>query len=180
MGAATLTSLNEYLNTSYEPDMEFVDGVLVGRNVGTQLHGWLQTILASYFRQFRNSHRIRVFSETRLLVNATSGRHRVPDVMVLEIPYQKGKVVVDVPAIIVEIKSPDDTFDDIIDKCFDYENQSVSNIVVMDPDNKRCWLFKQGSLQLLSGASIALHLPKENGMTIDLPFAEMFCELDEE
>ena len=163
MGAATLTSLNEYLNTSYEPDMEFVDGVLVRRNAGTQLHGWLQLILGSYFRQFRSSHRIRVFSGTRLLVNATTGRHRVPDVLVLEIPYEKGKVVVDVPAIIVEIKSPDDTFDDIIDKCFDYENQSVPNIVLMDPDNKRCWLFKKGSLQLLNGASISLGLQSRDG-----------------
>ena len=163
MGAATLTSLNEYLNTSYEPDMEFVDGILVRRNAGTQLHGWLQTILASYFRQVRSSHRIRVFSGTRLRVNATTGRHRVPDVLVLEIPYEKGKVVVDVPAIIVEIKSPDDTFDDIIDKCFDYENQSVPNIVLMDPDNKRCWLFKKGSLQLLNGASISLGLQSRDG-----------------
>jgi len=34
--AATQVSLEEYLHTSYEPDMEYVDGVLVGRNVGTQ------------------------------------------------------------------------------------------------------------------------------------------------
>jgi hypothetical protein len=31
-------SVEEYLNTSYDPDVEFVDGVLVQRNVGDWLH----------------------------------------------------------------------------------------------------------------------------------------------
>ena len=77
--------------------------------------------------------------------------------MILEIPYRKGNVVLDVPAIVVEIKSPDDT----------------------DPENKRGWLFQKGSLQLLTGASIALTLPQQN-MPIELPFGQMFAELEEE
>src|SRR5437773_1153843 len=79
----TQTSLDDYLNTSYEPDMDFVDGVLVRRNVGTQQHGSLQGRLVVYFDQYRRSHRLKVFPETRLLVNATTGRHRVPDIMVV-------------------------------------------------------------------------------------------------
>src|SRR5438874_11031628 len=98
MGTATLVSLDEYLNTSYEPDMEFVDGVLVGRNVGTQLHGLLQTILAIHFGQYRKSHRIKIFIDTRLLVDAATRKHRVPDVTVLETPCRRGKVITDVPA----------------------------------------------------------------------------------
>jgi Uma2 family endonuclease len=175
MGAApALVSLDEYLNTAYEPDRDFVDGVLLERHVGTQRHGLLQTIIGVFFSQYRKSHRISVFTETRLLVNAATGRHRIPDLMVLEIPYRRGKVVVDVPAIVIEIKSPDDTFDDIVDRCFDYEKLTVRNIVVMDPDNNRAWLFQQGSLQLLTGATTRL---KE--LAIDLPFSQMFAEIDE-
>ena len=33
MGAGTLISVEEYLRTSYSPDKEYVDGVLVERNV---------------------------------------------------------------------------------------------------------------------------------------------------
>jgi len=175
---ATLISVDEYLNTSYEPDREFVDGFLVRRNVGTQLHGMLQNIVGAFFAQYRKSHRIRAFTETRLRVD-TSGAHRVPDIMVREIPYQKGKVVTDVPAIVVEIQSPNDTFDDIVGKCFEYEKLGVGNILVMDPDNKRGWLFQQGNLQLLTGSSIVLNLPRQQ-LTIDFPFAEMFAELDED
>ena len=36
--ATTLISLEEYLRTSYELDMEFVYGVLIWRNAGTRLH----------------------------------------------------------------------------------------------------------------------------------------------
>jgi Uma2 family endonuclease len=179
VGTGTLISLDEYLNTSYEPDMEFANGVLVRRNVGTPLHGWLQAILAGYFRQFRNSHRIRTFTEARMLVDAATSRYRIPDVMVLEIPYQKGKVVVDAPAIVVEIKSPDDTFDGIVDKCFEYDSLSIPNIVVMDPENRRGWLFRQGGLQLLTGGTVGLSLPQQH-KTIDFPFDQMFGELDED
>jgi Uma2 family endonuclease len=171
---SALVSLEEYLNTSYEPDMEFVDGALVERNVGTQRHSLLQSLVIMYFGQHRKSHKVKVFAEARLQVGAR--RHRIPDVLVLEIPYNQGKIVTDVPAITVEIKSPDDKFDDIVDKCFEYETLGVGNILVMDPDHRRAWLFEQNSLRLLPGASVQLHLAHG---TLDFPFAEMFAELDE-
>ena len=36
-----LVPVDEYLNSSYSPDMEYVDGVLVERNVGTPAHSAL-------------------------------------------------------------------------------------------------------------------------------------------
>jgi len=87
--AATLVSADEYLNAAYEPDMELVDGVLVRRNVGAQQHGLLQLVVGSYLRQFRKTKRIQAFTEARLLVDARSGRYRIPDVLVLMVPYKK-------------------------------------------------------------------------------------------
>ena len=179
MGSITASlTLAEYLNTSYEPDMEFVDGVLVRRNVGTQLHGLLQTIVGSYLRQFRQTHRVKVFTETRLLVDTGTSRCRIPDVMAVESPVQSGRIVVDVPAIVVEIKSPDDTFDDIVGRCFDYERLGVTSVLVMDPDNERAWLSEHGDLRLLSGDSVRLALRKHPG--IEFPFVQMFRELADE
>jgi hypothetical protein len=43
-----LASLEEYLSTSYTPDMEYKNGELIGRNVGTQKHGTLQMIVGAY------------------------------------------------------------------------------------------------------------------------------------
>jgi hypothetical protein len=36
---SSVVALEEYLRTSYDPDVEFVDGVLVERNVGEQHPG---------------------------------------------------------------------------------------------------------------------------------------------
>jgi len=173
----TLVSVEEYLNTSYEPDRDYVDGVLVERNVGTPEHSRLQAILVIYFERFRKLHRLRTFPEARLLVDPLTKRHRVPDVLVLQGPYRKGKAITDVPVVTVEIKSPDDTLDDIIDRCFDYERLQVRHILVLDPDHRRAWAFHQGSLQLLGGVSVSLDLPE---FSIDFPFAQLFAELDDE
>src|ERR1035438_10603595 len=63
--APTLVSLDEYLNTAYEPDRDFVDGVLLERNVGTQRHSLLQTFLILFFGQYIKSHRIALFTDRK-------------------------------------------------------------------------------------------------------------------
>jgi Uma2 family endonuclease len=170
-----LISLDEYLNTSYRPDAEFVDGVLVERNSGTPLHSLAQVIAGSHLHQYRKSHALEVCMSVRVRLSAE--RYRVPDLLVLEKPYTRGKFVTDVPAITVEITSPEDTFDCVIDKCLEYETLGVRNILVMDPDNRRAWLFEQNNLRLLGGASVRLNLSQA---ALDFPFARMFAELDEQ
>ncbi len=168
-------SLEEYLNTSYDPDCDYIDGVLIGRNVGTQLHGLLQTLVASYLLRLSKEHRLSVFTETRLSIGG--GRHRIPDVMAVEKPYARGKVVVNIPIIVVEIKSPDDTLDDILERCLDYAALGVANIVVLDPDKRRQFVFAdEKSLRLVS--SITLRL--SDGSTLPFPVDEMFNELHSE
>jgi Uma2 family endonuclease len=95
----------------------------------------------------------------------------------LEKPFRVGKVVTDVPVITIEIKSPDDTFDDIVEKCFEYEGLGVPNILVMDPGHRRTFLFEQGTLRHLRGESGQLTL---RSGALDFPFAGMFAELDED
>jgi hypothetical protein len=64
-----------------------------------------------------------------------------------------------------------------MDKCFEYEALGVRNILVMDPDHRRAWLFEQNNLRLLTGNSIPLNL---SHATLEFPFAEMFAELYEQ
>ena len=170
----TLTSLEEYLRKSYEPDVEYVDGVLIRRNVGTQLRGLLQSFIIVFLSEFRLQYRYEVFTECRLLMDAATGRHRIPDVMVLEEPFTMGKAATDVPAVVVEIKSPDDTLDEVIDKCLEYATLGVPNIVVLDPDYKRQYVFTNRALQLVD--SIVLHLPK-CGAELPLPMDRLFSAL---
>jgi hypothetical protein len=41
MGTTALISEETYRRTSYEPEREYADGVLIDRNVGGQDHSWL-------------------------------------------------------------------------------------------------------------------------------------------
>ena len=101
-----------------------------------------------------------MFTETRLLVDASTGWHCIPDVM----------------ALAVRSNRPDDTFDDILNLCFDYAKLAVQNTLVMDPDNKRAWMFRDHNLILLVGDELrfewinkARHLHE-----VALPFTLMF------
>jgi Uma2 family endonuclease len=170
-------SLEQYLNTSYDPDVEYVDGVLVGRNVGTPSHSRLQTNVAALFVSLEQTYGFRAFVECRLRISAATGRHRIPRRDGARTPYTRGRVITDVPAIVVEIKSPDDTFDAIFEKCLEYASLGVPNIVVLDPDHKRQYRFSNNALELVS--SLTLHLPKA-GADLHFPGDELFADLDDE
>jgi len=55
--------LAEYLNTSYRPDREYVDGEVLERNVGKKEHSRLQALLASWFVRFEDEWNVAAFTE---------------------------------------------------------------------------------------------------------------------
>jgi len=77
-----MLSVEEYLNTAYEPDVEFVDGVLVERNVGEWLHSLIQSNILFALR--KNYPHLKVVAELRSSVTGT--RYRLPDVCVVLTP----------------------------------------------------------------------------------------------
>lgn len=151
MVAPTSISKEEYLSSSYDPDREWVDGVLEERKVGTQRHSLMQRVILQYLLSFRESHRIEPFVEARLQVG---DRYRIPAVMLLQRPYTKSRITVDVPLLVAEVKSPEDTFDDVLDKCEEYEAMGVHCILVLDPEKQRMHRFSLGSLNLVQTANI--------------------------
>ena len=49
MATTTQISLDTYLTTCYEPDMDYVDGVLEDRNVGEYDHNIVQMAILFWF-----------------------------------------------------------------------------------------------------------------------------------
>jgi len=49
MATTALLGIDEYLNTSYRPDREYIDGELRERNVGKWDHARVQYLLAAWF-----------------------------------------------------------------------------------------------------------------------------------
>ena len=68
--AIAFVPVEEYLRTSYEPDVDYVDGYLEDRHVGEIEHSNLQTELATMLRLNSRQCRVYAFVEQRVQVTA--------------------------------------------------------------------------------------------------------------
>jgi Uma2 family endonuclease len=140
-----LMSVWEYLHTSYDPDCDYVDGVVVERNVGERDHAELQRALIVYFHSRRKEWRTHVFPEQRVQVSAT--RFRVPDVCVVLGDRPDEQIFTRPPFICVEILSPEDRFSTTLERCNDYLNMGVPYVWILDPKDRRAWRCVPGHTQ---------------------------------
>jgi len=132
--AATLSvPVEEYLRTTYHPDMEYVDGELVERHVGEHKHSRLQALMVLELGPRERARRFRVLTEQRLRVLGTKNRFRIPDVCVMALPYHAEPVLATPPHLIVEIRSPEDETADVLAKLADYLRFGVAHIWMADP-----------------------------------------------
>ena len=104
MAASTIVPVEEYLGTSYDPDVEYVDGALVERHVGERRHGRLQFPIGVELGP-REPGRVHTYTEQCLRVSPQP-RDRVPDLCVMAPPYQREPVFTHPPYLVIEILSP--------------------------------------------------------------------------
>jgi Uma2 family endonuclease len=150
MSSATLIPVEEYLNTSYDPDVEYVDGVLVERNVGDWLHSLIQSnLIYSLSTRYPS---IKVLPALRSRTTAT--RYRLPDVCVLLAP-PRTRYLVDAAHIAIEILSEADRMSEVLEKLEEYAAKGVPNIWLIDPRLQRISLYAAGNLALVKGAAIS-------------------------
>lgn len=140
-----VVSVDEYLNTSYSPDVEFVNGRLVEKGMPTRFHQLLSAILLEWFRRYEKQYRIKALADCRTQIIARA-RYRLPDVMVYTTPSPFTRVVTEVPDVAIEILSPDDKHAEIISRFTDYSTLGVRNLIHMDPEKLIAWRFERDSL----------------------------------
>lgn len=169
MGTATLITVEQYLATSYRPDCDFVDGVVLERNLGQKDHSKLQREVLAWFHARRHEFRIAAFPEQR--VRVSSRRFRIPDVCVTKLPEPDEQVFTAPPHICIEVLSPDDTFPRVQERFDDYLRMGVANIWLLDPDLRRGWIItEKGHLAALDGV-----LRTQDGL-VAMPIADLFSE----
>src|SRR3954451_7074073 len=101
MSTATGISLEEYLHTDYEPDVDYVDGVLEDRNVGKRDHSYFQGELIVLLHAQCRRLRARLFPEQRLQISAS--RCRVPDICIVLGKCPEEDVFITPPFLCIEI-----------------------------------------------------------------------------
>ena len=171
-----LVPLDEYLNSSWHPDMEYVAGMLVERPVPTVFHTLLQLILAAHFRAVEKQYRVKTLIETRTQIIA-GDRYRIPDVQLCPRPIPKGRIIDARPVVAIEILSPDDKVTEVLQRFRDFERLGVQHIIQMDPEDHIAHRFEGGSL--IETRFNGLHLANV-GATIPFDSEALFEQLRRE
>lgn len=130
---STTVSIDEYLNKSYRPDVEFIDGALKERPAVTCAHGRLQSLISIWFGKHEDEWQVVVAVDVRTRVSPT--RVRLPDVMIDHIG-QKASKLTSPPLIVIEILSPDDTYAETQCPAQDYQEMGVPNIWLIEPETR--------------------------------------------
>jgi Uma2 family endonuclease len=144
MTTSTRVSVEEYLSTDYSPDVDYVDGELVDRNVGGKDHSKLAMAIAAYLYLRRAQYAIHVFPEQR--VQVAPRRFRVPDITVVVGPEPPEQVFTTPPFLCIEILSPDDRMSRVQQKIDDYLGFGVRYIWVVDPETTRAWIYTRDGI----------------------------------
>jgi Uma2 family endonuclease len=138
MAAATFTPLEQYLNTTYRPDCDYVDGEVRERNVGILPHSDLLGSLVYLLHQSRHDWKILALPSVRVRVSAT--RVLVPDVTVIRRSAPVENVILALTLVCCEILSELDTFHSVIDRVADYTCMGVEHIWVIDPISRHAYI----------------------------------------
>ena len=139
--------LDVYLKSSFEPDAEYVDGVIEERPMGEYDHSSWQHAIELWFSQHAQKWAIRVRPELR--VQVAKNRFRVPDVTVLDRNLPIEQIITHPPIAVFEVLSPEDLLNRMMTKLSDYERMGIKTIVVLDP-NGRHYRYLAGRLEPLS------------------------------
>ena len=136
--APQLVSLDEYLQSSYSPDREYIDGFVVERSLGQGKHAYTQGRLVRKLGDLLDPKKLMAIPELRVLVAAR--RVRIPDVCVVS---ELQEVITTPPRLCVEVLSPDDRWNRVNERIRDYQAIGVECIWIIDPYSRRAWIFAE-------------------------------------
>jgi Uma2 family endonuclease len=125
-------TVDEYLRTSYHPDVDYVDGEIEERNVGEWDHSKLQKFLLLALAAFEGTDEYIVVQEQRLQVSPT--RFRVPDTCIIRTEDEPNRIISAPPVLCIEVLSPEDRYNRIQARCEDYLRMGVPEVWVFDPE----------------------------------------------
>ncbi len=158
MATAARISLEEYMNTSYRPDMEYLDGELREKSMGKIPHGRVQGLLIVRF--WLHGEQWHIFAASEVRTQVTPSHVRLPDVVVLPASTEERGALTSPPLVAIEIMSPTDSYNDRRFRAMDLEQMGVKNIWLIDEGARTLEVWRDNAWQLESSTHIqAKNLP---------------------
>jgi Uma2 family endonuclease len=160
-------SVQEYLNTVYKPDCDYVDGELVDRNVGEKSHAKAQWKIMLLLAQGRVQWNNFPIQEPRVQISRT--RFRVPDICVFAGAEPDEEIFTTPPFLCVEILSPEDRMSRMQERIDDYLGFGVEYVWVVDPRSQRAWIYRLEAMHEVRDGVLRTANPD-----IEVPLASVF------
>jgi Uma2 family endonuclease len=172
MATPVLIPVSEYLNTTYRPDRDYVDGELKERNLGETPHATVQALLAAIFFANRQTWAVRPFTEQRVQTSAT--HYRVVDFCVVKFGTSPEPILRIPPLICVEILSGGQSLADMQERVDDYLGMGVENIWIIDPVRRRAWNATRSGFRETENSEFSVA-----DTPIRVALGDIYAELDE-
>ena len=170
-------SEEEYLRSDYEPNCEYLDGVLVSKALPDDIHGSLQILIGSYLLSQQERFDFRVASEVHTRIHP--GRWRVPDVAIL--PGRKGDRRFpdeqSPPLLTIEIVSKDEPWSGLHSKMTDHLAVGVQAVIIVDPYIKTVFVAtkEQALHEIMAPLVVSVPIAGKGDLQID--FDALFAQL---
>ena len=166
----------EYLRTDYEPNCEYVDGVLEPKALPTALHSCVQKLLCLLLAPMQRTHRMIVWPE--LHVRIRPGKHRIPDLAIMPDIYRRDKTVP--PLVVIDVVSNSDSLRTTRARIDDLHGMGTLWTIVVDPERREVYVADTDTTfhQLRAPLLVTLPLPDRPNLSID--FDRLFAEASEE
>src|SRR5258708_33319973 len=143
MATKALITPEQYLATQFEREPELVRGEIAERPLPNLIHGRTQQRLAVHLDGVG-------FCCTEVRMRLTEDLYRIPDVAVFEGSGPTDQVPSSPPLLVADIVSPDDRWNDLLQKLEEYRAWGVQHIWLVEPELKRIHVYDNGSLTQVS------------------------------
>ena len=168
MVAVNLVSPEEYLASGLEFPAEYVDGILLPKQMPTRLHAQLQAWISALLLQ-RYAHFV---ISTELICRLSESEFRLPDIAVELRANTLGSTIATEPLYLaIEIRSSGDRFGAALSKLERYHDWGVPHCWLIEPEQRRVWAYDRGQEAVLATSQL-------DAGEISLSVAEIFSILD--
>jgi Uma2 family endonuclease len=158
-----MLTVEQYLAMHFgEREPEFVHGELRERSMPTWPHGRLQALLVTRLNQIG-------FGGVEVRMRLAADLFRIPDLAVFKGSPPAEQVPSSPPFIVVEITSPDDRHQDLLEKLEEYRVWGVPHIWVVEPELKKFYVYTTAGLTQVTQFELL-----ESGFRVTA--AELFAE----
>lgn len=166
-------SIERYLNrNNFRPDVDFVDGRLVSRNIGEFDHADVVGELS--FRLGSKAEEWSIIGLISVRVRVSATRVRVPDLCVLDANLNHEQVIGHPPMLCIEVLGSEDTVTAMRERIQDFLDMGVPEVWIFDPWTRTAFVCTNGAMTAHKQSILRLA-----GSKVELDVEAVFATLDE-